>query len=302
MTNSPRLPNVGGWERIHFLHKDATMSETIATGTEDLLARREGPVLVITLNRPAARNAMSGPMNQALAEMLEYGERSAQVRCVVLTGAGGAFCAGGDVKGMASRGDPGAGQGDQQSLDERIHLQRLMQRSTAGRMYLMPKPVVAALPGPAAGAGLSLALAADLRIMADTAFITSAFAKVGFSGDFGGTFFLTHLVGSAKAREIYYLSDRLDAHTCQRLGIANFVVPTDALEAETLSLAQRLAAGPPVAYRYMKENFNRAAMGADISECLDLEATHHIHTGLTEDHRTAARAFVERKMPVFKGR
>ena len=272
---------------------------TIETGTEDLLAHEEDQVLTITLNRPQARNAMSGEMNDALATTLEHGERSPNVRCIVLTGAGGAFCAGGDVKGMAARGE-GGGPGP--TLDERIHGQRLNQRNTAGRMYLMPKPVIAALPGPAAGAGLSLALAADLRIMASTAFITSAFAKVGFSGDYGGTFFLSHLVGAAKAKEIYYLSDRVSAEECQRLGLANFVVPADQLEAETTALARRLASGPPVAYRYMKENFNRAAMGADVIECLDLEATHHVHAGLTEDHRNAARAFVEKQQPVFSGR
>ena len=272
---------------------------TLETGTEDLLAHQEDQVLTITLNRPAARNAMSGAMNDALATTLEYGERSANVRCIVLTGAGGAFCAGGDVKGMAAGGD---GDGPGPTLDERIHGQRLNQRNTAGRMYLMPKPVVAALPGPAAGAGLSLALAADLRIMAETAFIISAFAKVGFSGDYGGTFFLSHLVGAAKAKEIYYLSDRVQAEECRRLGLANFVVPADQLEAETLALARRLASGPPVAYRYMKENFNRAAMGADLIECLDLEATHHVHAGLTEDHRNAAQAFVEKKQPAFAGR
>ena len=272
---------------------------TIETGTDDLLAHEEAQVLTITLNRPAARNAMSGAMNDALATALEYGERSPTVRCIVLTGAGGAFCAGGDVKGMAARGE---GDVPGPTLDERIHGQRLNQRNTAGRIYLMPKPVVAALPGPAAGAGLSLALAADLRIMADTAFITSAFAKVGFSGDYGGTFFLSHLVGAAKAKEIYYLSDRVNAEECQRLGLANYVVPADQLEAETTALARRLASGPPVAYRYMKENFNRAAMGADVIECLDLEATHHVHTGLTEDHRNAARAFVEKQQPVFSGR
>ena len=276
------------------------MSKTnIETGTDDLLAHEEDQVLTITLNRPAARNAMSGEMNDALAKTLEHGEQSPNVRCIVLTGAGGAFCAGGDVKGMAARGD---GDDPGPTLDERIHGQRLNQRNTAGRMYLMPKPVVASLPGPAAGAGLSLALAADLRIMADTAFITSAFAKVGFSGDYGGTFFLSHLVGAAKAKEIYYLSDRVSAEECQRLGLANFVVPADQLEAETQALARRLASGPPVAYRYMKENFNRAAMGADVIECLDLEATHHVHAGLTEDHRNAARAFVEKKQPVFAGR
>ncbi len=272
---------------------------TMDTGTDDLLAHEEAQVLTITLNRPQARNAMSGAMNDALATTLEYGERSPNVRCIVLTGAGGAFCAGGDVKGMAARGE---GDGPGPTLDERIHDQRLNQRNTAGRMYLMPKPVVAALPGPAAGAGLSLALAADLRIMADTAFITSAFAKVGFSGDYGGTFFLSHLVGAAKGKEIYYLSDRVSAEECQRLGLANFVVPADQLEAETKALARRLASGPPAAYRYMKENFNRAATGADVIDCLDLEATHHVHTGLTEDHRNAARAFVEKKQPVFTGR
>ena len=273
--------------------------DTIDTGTEDLLAHEEDGVVVITLNRPQARNAMSGEMNQALAETLDYAERAQQVRCIVITGAGGAFCAGGDVKGMAAGGG-GGGQGP--TLDERIHSQRLNQRNTAGRMYLMPKPVIAALPGPAAGAGLSLALAADLRIMSENAFITSAFAKVGFSGDYGGSFFLSNLVGSGKAKEIYFLSDRVNAEECLRLGIANKVVPADDLEAETMAYAQRLASGPPVAYRYMKENFNRAAMGGDVIECLDLEATHHVHAGLTEDHRNAAKAFVEKTQPVFTGR
>lgn len=272
--------------------------QDIATDTEDLLAYEEDGIAVITLNRPQARNAMSGEMNAGLEKALDHAERSASIRCVVVTGAGGAFCAGGDVKGMASSG--GGGQGP--TLDERIHNQRLNQRNTAGRMYLMPKPVLASLPGPAAGAGLALALAADLRIMADTAFITTAFARVGFSGDYGGSFFLSHLVGSGKAKELYFLSDRVSAEECQRLGIANQVVAAAELTNATMALARRLASGPPVAYRYMKENFNRAAMGGDVIECLDLEATHHVHAGLTEDHREAARAFVEKREPVFKGR
>ncbi len=277
--------------------------DAIETGTEDILAYEEDGVAVITLNRPKARNAMSGPMNAGLEKALDYAERAAQIRCIVLTGAGGAFCAGGDVKGMAAGGSGGGSGGERvPSLDERIHSQRLSQRNTAGRMYLMPKPVIASLPGPAAGAGLSLALAADLRIMADTAFITSAFARVGFSGDYGGSFFLSHLVGSGKAKELYFLSDRVTAQECERLGIANKVVPADTLEEETMKLARRLAAGPPVVYRYMKENFNRAAMGANVIECLDLEATHHVHAGLTEDHRMAVKAFVEKTEPVFKGR
>ncbi len=281
------------------------MSRTaIDTGidSDHLLAHEEDGIAFLTLNRPQARNAMSGDMNAGLAQALDYAERSGSVRCVVVTGAGGAFCAGGDVKGMAGQGDSGSTAGASSTLDERIHTQRLNQRATAGRMFLMPKPVIASLPGAAAGAGLSLALSADLRIMADTAFITSAFARVGFSGDYGGSFFLTQMVGTAKAREIYYLSDRVSAEECLRLGIANQVVPAAELEAATLALARRLADGPPAAYRYMKENLNRAAMGAGVLECLDLEATHHVHTGLTEDHREAAKAFVEKRQPVFKGR
>jgi 2-(1,2-epoxy-1,2-dihydrophenyl)acetyl-CoA isomerase len=279
------------------------MSDTrrIETGTEHLLGKIEDGVATLVMNRPERRNALSDEMLQALARALAECETSNDVRCVVLTGAGGAFCSGGDVKGMAERG-AGGSSGAGPTLDQRIHRQRLSQRETSGRIFRMPKPVIAALPGPAAGAGLSLALACDLRIAADTAVLTTAFARVGFSGDFGGTYFLTQLVGAAKARELYLLSDRIDAREAERLGIVNKVVPAAQLEAETAALARRLANGATVAYRYMKENLNRALEGASAEECLDLEATHHVHTGLTEDHREAAKAFVEKREPVFRGR
>jgi len=137
--------------------------------------------------------------------------------------------------------------------------------------------------------------------MARTAIMTTAFAKVGFSGDYGGTYFLTQLVGSAKARELYFLSDRVNADEALRLGLANWVVEPDDLAARTREIAARLAAGPTVAYRYMKENLNRA-MAGDVDDCLDLEATHHVHCGQTADHKEAARAFVEKRAPVFQGR
>ena len=270
----------------------------IDTGTDHCLATESGGIAVITLNRPQARNAMSMEMLEGLATALDHCERSPEVKCLVITGAGSAFCAGGDVKGMAAAP---IGGGDGPTLDESIHAQRLSQRNTAGRLYTMPKPVVAMIPGPAAGAGLSLALAADLRYMADDTFVTSAFARVGFSGDYGGTYFLSQLVGQAKAREIYFLSDRIPAADCESLGIINQAVPAEELEATTMAVARRLASGPPVAYRYMKENFNRALAG-ELTECLDLEATHHIHAALTEDHREAAQAFVEKREPVFVGR
>jgi 2-(1,2-epoxy-1,2-dihydrophenyl)acetyl-CoA isomerase len=274
------------------------MSRTqIQTATEQCLAYEEDGVAVVTLNRPQARNALTKEMLAGLERALDHAERTDSIRALLLTGAGGAFCAGGDVKNMAA----GPGE-DAPSVDQRVHNQRLSQRNTAGRMFTMPKPVIAMLPGPAAGAGLALALAADLRTMADSAFITTAFARVGFSGDYGGTFFLSHLVGLGKAKELYFLSERLSAVECKQLGIANFVFRADHLEEQTLALARRLAAGPSVAYRYMKENLNRAAMGADVMQCLDLEVTHHVHTGLTEDHRNATQAFVDKREPVFKGR
>ena len=269
------------------------------TGTEDLLAELNQGVLTLTLNRPEARNAMSGEMTAALARTLAEAELNPEVRCIVLTGAGKGFCAGGDVKGMASRGDGTVGDN---TIDGAIHRERVNQRATSGKLYSMPKPTIAALPGAAAGAGLSLALACDLRIMASSAIMTTAFARVGFSGDYGGTYFLSHLVGTAKARELYFLSERIDAQEALRLGLTNWVCEPDELTGKTQEIAARLASGPVVAYRYMKENFNRVISGGDVDDCLDLEATHHVHTGQTEDHREAARAFVEKREPVFMGR
>jgi len=165
----------------------------------------------------------------------------------------------------------------------------------------MPKPTIASLPGAAAGAGLSFALACDLRIMASNAIMTTAFARVGFSGDYGGTYFMSQLVGSAKARELYYLSDRVSAEEALRLGLTNWVCEPEELAEKTMEIAQRLATGPTVAYRYMKENLNRAVNG-EMGECLDMEAAHHIHCGQTDDHKEAAKAFVDKREPVFKGR
>ena len=272
--------------------------EKIDTGTEHLIFEKENGVAVLTMNRPEARNAMSGEMNEAMRATLEEVELDPTVRCVVLTGAGKGFCAGGDVKGMASSGDGTVGDN---TIDAAIHRQRAHQRATAGKLFKMPKPTIAALPGAAAGAGLSYALACDLRLMASSAIMTTAFAKVGFSGDYGGSYFMTQLIGSAKARELYFLSDRVTADEALNLGLTNWVCEPDDLMDKTMEIANRLANGPSVAYRYMKENLNRA-MNGEVDDCLDLEATHHIHCGQTEDHRNATKAFVEKKEPVFKGK
>ncbi len=273
-------------------------STTLDTGTPELLATLDEGVLTLTFNRPEARNALSREVNEALQVQLAKAESTSAVKCLVLTGSGRAFCAGGDVKSMLTRSynEPGS-----HTLDEYIHRQRLEQRAISGRLFTMPKPTLAAIPGAAAGAGFSIALACDLRIMADSAFLTTAFAKVGFSGDYGGSYFLTRLVGAAKAREMYLLPERIDAAQALSLGLTNWVCPAEELTLRAQALARRLASGPTVAYRYMKENLNRAING-ELMECMDLEATHHVHCAQTEDHKEATRAFVDKREPVFKGR
>lgn len=269
--------------------------ESIETGTDQLLATIADGIAVLTLNRPEARNALTYDLFAALESCLADFELEPAVRVIVLTGAGKGFCAGGDLKSMA---DGGAGD---KPIDELIHWQRLNQQATSGKLFKIPKPTIAALPGAAAGAGLSLALACDMRIMANTAIMTTAFARAGFAGDYGGTYYMSQLVGTAKARELYYLSERVSADEALRLGLTNWVCEPEELMDRTMEIAARLANGPTIAYRYMKENLNRALAG-EADECLDLEATHHLHCSQTEDHREAATAFVEKREPVFKGR
>jgi 2-(1,2-epoxy-1,2-dihydrophenyl)acetyl-CoA isomerase len=272
-------------------------SRTIDTGTDDLRAEVADGVAVLTMNRPDRRNALSREMGAGLQAALADCETAPDVRCVVLTGEGGAFCAGGDVKGFAAGGAVSATL----TFDEQVHRQRLDQRATAGALYRMPKPTVAVLPGPAAGAGLSLALACDLRVAVEGTVLTTAFAKVGFSGDYGGSWFLTRLVGPGKAKELYFLSERIDAGEAAALGIVNKVFPKDEFEDGWRALAAQLASGPTIAYRYMKDNINRAVDG-ELVECMDQEVTYHQHCGRTEDHLEASKAFVEKRPPTFKGR
>jgi len=263
--------------------------------TTDLLENVKDGVAVLTLNRPERLNAMSRPMLDALLEALPRLADDASVGVIVLTGAGRGFCAGGDVKAMAEGTELGG-----QTMEEKA--QALRSRMEASRwLHELPKPTIAMMRGPAAGAGLSLAMACDMRIASDTVRLGTAFARVGYSGDFGGSYYLTQLVGTAKARELYFTADLLDAQEALGLGLVNRVVPDARLEEETMALASRLARGPRVAYRYMKRNMN-AAESASLKDMLDLEAWHHTRTGMTEDHREAACAFVEKREPQFKGR
>lgn len=263
--------------------------------TQDLLESIEDGVATLTMNRPDALNALSWPMLEAMVDALKRYAADDAVGCVVLTGAGRGFCAGGDVKAMAAGTEMQARglEAKAQALRERMEVSRLL--------HECPKPTIAMINGPAAGAGLSMALACDLRTMGAGVRISTAFANVGYSGDFGGSYFLSKLIGTGRARELYFLAERIDAATCLSLGIVNRVAADEALREETYALARRLASGPRVALRYMKRNFNAAENGT-LAECLNLEAWHHTRTGETEDHKEAAKAFVDKRAPVFKGR
>jgi len=263
--------------------------------SEDLLEVVKDGVALLTMNRPDRLNALSPSMLESMLEALPRLSADPQVGVVVLAGAGRAFCAGGDVKAMAEGREFGG-----ETLEDKA--QALRSRMETSRwLHEMPKPTIAMVRGAAAGAGLSLALACDLRVAADSARVGTAFARVGYSGDFGGSFYLTQLVGTAKARELYFTAEMLDAQQALALGLVNRVVPDARLEDETLALAGRLARGPRIAYAYMKRNLNAAETGT-LKELLDLEAWHHTRCGMTEDHREATKAFVDKREPVFRGR
>lgn len=261
----------------------------------ELLTERAEGVAVLTLNRPEQLNALGADMLPMLLRALEALATDAEIGCVVLTGAGRGFSAGGDMKARASgeRPPPATPEAGADDLRARMECSRLL--------HEMPKPTVAMLNGVAAGAGMSLALACDMRIAGESARMTTAFAKMGFSGDFGGHWFLSRLVGPARARELYFTSAMLDARRMEALGLANRVVPDAALRDETMALARSLAAGPRVAWRYMKRNM-RAAEEGTLADALDAEAIGMMRCRETEDHREALRAFAEKRAPVFRGR
>jgi 2-(1,2-epoxy-1,2-dihydrophenyl)acetyl-CoA isomerase len=267
--------------------------------TDQLLQDFSDGIATLTMNRPDARNALTGEMLAALDEAVRRLAADPAVRCVVLTGAGNAFCAGGDVKGQAKAAEARS-SGASFSIEQRVQgLRAGMETSRV--LHEMPKPTLAVIPGAAAGAGLSLALACDLRIVAAEAKLTTAFAKVGASGDYGGSYFLPRLVGAAKARELYFTADVISGEEAFELGLVNHVYPAAELPERARALARKLASLPTAAIGYMKRNLN-AADEASLSHVMDMEAEHMVRTMMTEDHANAARAFVEKRPPEFKGR
>lgn len=264
--------------------------------TEHIIVSQSGGIATVMFNRPEARNALNEAMLRALPDIGRRLAADASVRLVIVTGAGNAFCAGGDVKAMAAEGllDP------EQSFEQRVDAFReFMEFSRL--LHEMPKPTLAVISGPAAGAGLSIALACDVRIAAEDAKLTTAFAKVGLSGDFGGTYFLQRLVGATKARELYFMADVIDGKEAYAHGIVNRAVPAESLAEEANRLAARLAGLPTVAIGYMKKNLNRGEDGS-LSQVLDSESVNLIRTMMTDDHQSASLAFAEKRTPEFQGR
>ena len=263
------------------------------TGTDEVICEVRERVARISFNRPEAKNALTMDMKEAVYCLVRDLEDDPDVGCFLLTGEGTAFSAGGDTKRMQQEGKPPVMEDRQRQLRWEHELPRMLHRSS--------KPTIAALPGAAAGAACSIALSCDLRIASERAFIITSFARLGLSGDYGGTWFLTQLVGPAKAREIYFTADRVDAETCLSLGIFNRVVPAEKLADEAFALAAQIASGPPIALRWMKANLNRA-LEADLETCLRYEADRMVRGALTDDYTEAVAAFAEKRKPEFEGR
>ncbi len=275
------------------------MSDTIDTGTQELLCSIDQRVATITLNRPDKRNALSDNLTPALRQTLLDLETNNDVGCIVITGAGNAFCAGGDIGGMACNKEQDAGP--RPTMQNRIRTLIHKQETLSMRLFNHAKPTIAALPGVAAGAGFCIALACDMRIATESTFVTTAYRNIGFSGDYGGSWLLNQLVGPAKTKELFFTGRRVQADEALALSIFNQVVADEDFASAVSDLARQIAAGPPIAIGYMKENINSAIEGS-LQDNLAREADRLIRCAATDDHKEAVAAFMAKRPPVFHGR
>jgi enoyl-CoA hydratase/carnithine racemase len=246
--------------------------------------------------RPEARNSLSDRLTPALRTQIRERGADPNVGAIMITGAGTAFCSGGDVKGMGDRSSK-----KHMTPQERAADLKWRQANLTGALVAVRKPTIAALPGAAAGAGLAIALACDVRFAAKSAFVSTGYARIGLSGDYGIAWLLTRAIGSARAREFMFTSERVDAERCERIGLVNRVVPDEKLREEAFAWAKAVAEGPRVALAAIKANLDDAAE-VSYRAALDHEAERMGVCQRTEDHREAVRAFVEKRKPVFVGR
>jgi enoyl-CoA hydratase/carnithine racemase len=259
---------------------------------EHILVTETEGIVTITLNRPDKLNAFIGHMRRDLAEALEHAGSDRGVRVVIITGAGRAFCAGGDVRFMAD-------------LMERRDSEEFARILGAGRRVItairhMTKPVIAAVNGPASGAGSNLAFACDLRVASSEATFSQSFVKVGLVPDWGGTFFLPRLVTPNKACELFFLGESIDAGEALRLGIVNQVVAPEELESATMQLAERLRLAPPIALAAAKQAVYTSE-AADLEEMLRYETEAQLRCFESEDGHEGVHAFLEKRDPLFTG-
>src|ERR1700726_931120 len=274
-----------------------TTDITIDTGTHELLCVIRDRVAIITLNRPEARNSLSDHLTPALRTMIKTCGENPEVGVLLITGAGSAFCSGGDVKGMGANRDP---KRLAMSYEEKVADLQERQRLLTGALVSVRKPTIAALPGPAIGAGLAIAMACDIRIAAESAFISTGYLRVALSGDYGIAWLLTRLVGTSRARELMFTAERVDAKRCEAIGLVNRVVPDDKLQSEAFAMAKSMAEGPTVALRYMKDNLDEAIL-FDFATARDHEAERLVRLTTTADQKEAVQAFIDKRKPVFKG-
>lgn len=278
------------------------MSEQINTGTDELLCEIEQRVATITLNRPEKRNALSDNLTPALRQTLLDLETRNDVGCIVITGAGNAFCAGGDIGGMGgNRKSAGEQSAPAPTMQNRVRALIHKQETLTLRLFDHSKPTIAALPGVAAGAGLCIALACDIRIGAASSFVTTAYRNIGFSGDYGGTWMLNQLVGPAKAKELFFTGRRVQSAEALALGIYNQMAEDEVFAETVTTMARHIAAGPPIALGFMKQNINTAIDGT-LRENLMREADCLTRCAVTDDHKEAVAAFLEKRSPEFHGK
>lgn len=260
------------------------------TGTDTVLAEVEGGVGVVTLNRPDRRNALHPAMYDAVPTVLEAFIEDPEVGCILITGAGPAFCAGGDVRDGARRPDDDAQKAAPPSITDAAaglaHRARMVVL-----LHACPKVTIAALPGSAVGAGLAIALATDLRIAARSAKLIPGWGRLAFSGDFGGPWFLSRLLGPSRALEILLDNTALDAETALDLGLVNRVTDDADLPTAAREWARTIAAGPRTTHRLVKENV-RQAQRLTLAEALPLESERMVRSSLTDDHKAAVRAWL----------